>query len=98
MDVYSLLWIDDALICLQVFADFSVDLWSRYWQIFLKDLYREKTAFVTSDGLFQFILMPFGLCSGPAIFKRVMDSHLRGYKQSMCASDNRMLFYRELFF
>lgn len=98
MDVYSLLRIDDALVCLQVFADFSVDLWSRYWQIFLKYLCREKTAFVTSDGLFQFNVMPFGLCSGPAIFERVMDSHLRGCKRSMCARDNRMLFYRELFF
>ena len=39
---------------------------------------REKTAFVSLKGLYQFITMPFGLSGAPAMFQRMMDSVLRG--------------------
>lgn len=51
-DVYPLPRIDDALDCLrgaQFFA--SIDLRSGYCQICVDDLDKEKTAFVTPDGV-----------------------------------------------
>ncbi|GBN11484.1 Transposon Ty3-I Gag-Pol polyprotein [Araneus ventricosus] len=80
-DVYPLPRIDDALDCLVGARIFSImDLKSGYWQVELDDKDREKTAFVTPDGLFDFKVMPFGLCSAPATFERMMDSVLGGLK------------------
>uniref|UniRef100_L7LYP4 RNA-directed DNA polymerase n=1 Tax=Rhipicephalus pulchellus TaxID=72859 RepID=L7LYP4_RHIPC len=84
-DAYPLPRIDDALDCLHGAAYFSsIDLRSGYWQIAVDPMDREKTAFVTPDGLYQFKVMPFGLCNAPATFERMMDSLLHGFKWSTC--------------
>ena len=46
---------------------------SGYWQIVVDPEDRHKTAFMTRDGLFEFLVMPFGLTSAPATFQRLMD-------------------------
>lgn len=59
-DVYPLPRID-AIDCLHSASYFSsVDLRSGYWQIPMNPQDKEKTAFITPDGLFEFNVMPFG--------------------------------------
>ena len=43
-----------------------------YWQILVLPEDRPRTALATPQGLFQFICMPFGLVSAPAVFARMM--------------------------
>ncbi|GFT08021.1 hypothetical protein TNCV_2589441 [Trichonephila clavipes] len=84
-DVYPLPRIDDTLDCLKGAKFFSsMDLRSGYWQIEIDEADREKTAFITPEGLYEFKAMPFGLCNAPATFERMMDNLLRHFKWTMC--------------
>lgn len=84
-DVYPLPRIDDALdrLCSAKYFS-SMDLKSGYWQIEVDERDREKTAFITPDGLYEFTAMPFGLCSAPATFQRLMDTVLADLKWQTC--------------
>ena len=57
---------------------------SGFWQIEVHPDSKEKTAFITPDGLWQFKKMPFGLCNAPASFQRMMDIVLTGLKRNSC--------------
>lgn len=37
----------------------------------------EKTAFITQDGQYKYLRMPFGLCNSPSVFQYLMDKVLR---------------------
>ena len=84
-DAYPLPRIDDTLDMLAGKQWFStLDLASGYWQVSLSQEARIKTAFATHSGLFQFRVMPFGLCNAPATFERLMDRVLQGLRWSRC--------------
>ena len=84
-DAYPLPRIDDTLDMLAGKQWFStLDLASGYWQVSLSRDARAKTAFATHSGLFQFRVMPFGLCNAPATFERLMDRVLQGLRWSRC--------------
>ena len=84
-DAYPLPRIDDTLDTLSGSQWFStLDLLSGYWQVEVAERDREKTAFATESGLFEFKVMPFGLCNAPVTFQRLMDLVLAGVQWSHC--------------
>ena len=84
-DVYPLPRVDDILDTLGKAKYFStLDLSSGYWQIKMDPATREKSAFTTHCGLFEFLRMPFGLCNSPATFQRLMQTILAGLEWKSC--------------
>ncbi|CAG2215490.1 Transposon Ty3-G Gag-Pol polyprotein,Transposon Ty3-I Gag-Pol polyprotein [Mytilus edulis] len=73
-DCFPLPRIEDCLDALRGAKFYStIDLQSGYWQVQMDPADKEKTAFVTKRGLFQFRCMPFGLCNAGACFERLME-------------------------
>lgn len=71
--MYPLPRCDDILDSLAGAQWFSkLDLLRRYWQIYGAGEDREKTAFATPDGLYQFRKLSFGLTNALASFMRTM--------------------------
>jgi hypothetical protein len=84
-DAYPLPRIQDTLDTLSDAKWFStLDLAAGYWQVELTPRARKAAAFCTKSGLFEWNVMPFGLCNAPATFQRLMDRVLAGMQWETC--------------
>src|SRR4051812_26255112 len=59
----------------------------------------EKTAFVTPFGLYEFLVMPFGLSYAPATFQRLMNRVLQEFLDDFVAVylDDVIIFTKGIF-
>ncbi|GES73591.1 retroviral-like aspartic protease 1 [Rhizophagus clarus] len=68
----------------------SLDLASGYWQVEMKEEDKSKTAFITRNGMYEFNVIPFGLCNVPGTFQRCMNNILKDmlWKNTMVYLDD----------
>ena len=75
----------------------SMDLMAGYWQIKMNEEDIEKTAFVTHNGKWEFLRMPFGLSNAGATFQRAMQVVLSGLEEgTMVYIDDIIVFSETL--
>ena len=97
-DAFPLPRIDESLDALGNATYFStLDLASGYWQVEMEEEDKEKTAFTTPVGLFEFNRMPFGLSNAPATFQRLMQRCLgdQNYQTLLIYLDDIVIFSKD---
>ncbi|KAL1255563.1 hypothetical protein QQF64_013624 [Cirrhinus molitorella] len=73
----------------------TLDLTKGYWQVPLTDAAKEKTAFSTPSGHWQYRTLPFGLHGAPATFQRMMDILLRPHQTYAAAYIDDVVIHSE---
>ena len=86
----------DQLFGAQVYS--KLDLRSGYYQIRVAAKDVAKTAFITSTGLYEWKVMPFGLCNAPATFQSLMNDLLRPFIgiSCLCYLDDVLIFSKNI--
>ncbi|KAI2667015.1 Retrovirus-related Pol polyprotein from transposon 17.6 [Labeo rohita] len=73
----------------------TLDLTKGYWQVPLTTSAKEKTAFSTPSGHWQYRTLPFGLHGAPATFQRMMDVILRPHQSYAAAYLDDVIIHSE---
>lgn len=68
----------------KIFSKF--DIIAAFNEIRMKEGDEEKTAFLTRYGLFEYMVMPFGLCNAPSTFQAFINEVLREYLDNFCSA------------
>ena len=71
----------------------TLNLARGYWQVPVAEESKEKTAFTTPFGLYEFNVMPFGLHNAPATFQRLMNRVLEGCQEFALAYIDDVVVY-----
>ncbi|KAH9084275.1 hypothetical protein LEN26_020965, partial [Aphanomyces euteiches] len=84
-DRYPMPRVDDLLDVLGKSKYFStMDVASGYWNVRMDEKSIEKTAFICKFGLYEWLVIPFGLCNAVPQFERLMEDVLRDQLWKSC--------------
>ena len=72
----------------------TIDLRSGYHHLALGKDSRAKTAFVTTFGKYEFLMVPFGLAQAPAYFQLLMNKVLKGLLYAMIYLDDTVMIWK----
>ncbi|XKL61664.1 hypothetical protein PGB90_001497 [Kerria lacca] len=77
----------------------AFDINSAFWSIPIRIKDRHKTGFVTQQGHWQWVSMPFGLKNSPAVFQRVLSGIIRkkSLEEFCCNYIDDILVYSKTF-
>ena len=64
----------------------KLDIIAAFNRIRIREGDESLTAFRTRFGLFEYLVMPFGLCNGPASFQNYINDTLREYLDDFCTA------------
>ncbi|BFZ17096.1 hypothetical protein BsWGS_20136 [Bradybaena similaris] len=70
----------------------KLDLTKGYYQVPMSKESRKYTAFATSDGLYHFKALPFGLSNAPSTFVRLMRHIFKGHKNLLHYYDDILIY------
>ena len=98
-EIYPMPRVDDTLDALNGVKYMStLDLASGYWSVPIREEDKQKTAFITHKGLYEYNFMPYGLSNAPAVFSCLMDAVTAGLKwQSVLTFIDDIFVYSKTF-
>ncbi|KAK4315748.1 hypothetical protein Pmani_013054 [Petrolisthes manimaculis] len=70
----------------------KLDLLKGYYQVGLTKEASKISAFVTPDGLYEYLVLPFGMKGAPVTFQRIMNTVIRGLTNVKAYLDDLVIF------